>query len=222
MIVMACCGSNIQKRTTSAKMNIYQASIIHDLVDEGRLKYFFHCPKSIYPIRDVLGLTGNGIKTEPHIEARAENYCWNCYQSNVIKPLIENNEKYLFLMTNCRNSDVITPLGNHYRYVVGYIERETSGHNMDGGRFIRGKVNLIPFEDAMPIVQLGFKNSARLGYINKDKVKQILDHFKSCKNIYEDCISEITRLDPELKSCRMVVDHKNCPLINECRRLHPV
>ncbi len=218
---MACCGSNKRKFSISTKKNLYQAPITQELVDEGRLKYFFHCPRSKYPVRDVLGLTGNGIKTEPHIEAMAENYCWNCYQSNVIKPLIENNEKYLFLMTNCRNSDVTTPLGKHYRYVVGYIEREKSDYNMAGGRFIKGKVNLFPFEDAMPIVQLGFKNSARLGCINKDKVKLILDHYKNCKNIFVDCVREITRLDPGFRSCRMVIDHKNCPLINECRRLHP-
>lgn len=42
---------------------------LSDLRPEGRLQFFFHCPQSTFPIRDVVGK----CKKEPHIEKNAEN-----------------------------------------------------------------------------------------------------------------------------------------------------
>lgn len=58
------------------------------LDETGRLHFFFHCPHSYLPIRDVVGQK----KREPHIEKKAENYCVKCYQPNIVG-FLKSSEK---------------------------------------------------------------------------------------------------------------------------------
>ena len=193
------------------------------LNDTGRLQFFFHSPSSKLPIRDILNEQKQGHKTEPHIEIGAENYINCCYQGNNIKPFSNNNEKYLFLFTNCKSKQLNEYYGK--RYIVGYIEKEfrveCSGHCA-----VKGCVNIFSFEDSYPLSHLDLpgENKAthiRVKRIYKDDAQSILETFKGKRNIIKECIEEIKRLDElnriEDKTCKVLKGEK-CRFQTECLR----
>lgn len=189
---------------------------IDEELAEGRLQYFFHCPSSELPIRDVLNLQHMGHKTEPHIEIGAENYINCCYQSNNILPFLNSSkEKYLFLFTTCKSQN----LENYYdrRFIVGYIIKE--GFIEYNGHFaVRGTTKLYSFKDAYPLERL-FPNHKNIKYIrvkrlSHEETRKLLDHFKGKNNILQDCIEEIKRLDKNNKTCL----GEKCDYRQECLR----
>ncbi len=178
---------------------------------EGRLQFFFHCPLSELPIRDVLA-----HKTEPHIEIGAENYINCCYQPNNILPFLKSSkEKYLFLFTTCKSQS----LKNHYnkRFIVGYIIKEDF-IEYNGHFAVRGTTKLYSFKDAYPLERLflNHKNikNIRLKKLSHAETKKLLDHFKRKNNILQDCIEEIKRSDKNNKTCL----GKKCSYQQECLR----
>lgn len=93
---------------------------IPGMKEAGRLQFFYHCPKSPLPVRDVLGLPHDGCATEPHIEKCAENYCWPCDPKN-IQGFLKREEKYLFLFTTCRNERFYNK-----QFIVGFISKRAA------------------------------------------------------------------------------------------------
>ncbi len=198
-----------------------------DALEEiGRLQYFFHCPASKLPVRDVLNLHLQGHKTEPHIEIGAENYQNRCYYSNNILPHLKSAEKYLFLFTMCEN-----PLHRYYkrRVIVGYIEKSGSVYSPPAGKrpdryTVKGDVRIYSFDDAIPIDEppLNYSRYTRTHLVCEDDTRAILRHFSGRKDITEACVREIQRLDEQnpkaSKTCR-VLRGQSCPFQRtECRR----
>lgn len=186
------------------------------LLEKGRIQFFYHSPSSKLPIRDVLNEQREGNKTEPHIEIGAENYWACCYQRNNIIPFIKNNEKYLFLMTTCRNKE----LKEFYRkkFIVGYIVKQIIGQ-LNGPKFIKGDTYLFSFEDAIPIESLGWHYKLRgIKLVNEEETKAILDHFSNKTNILNSCVNEIRKLDKNNKTCLKISENKSCEFEKECLR----
>jgi hypothetical protein len=205
--VKAC--KNTNKKITTLEKNSTRKTILNE---NGRLQFFYHSPSSKLPIRDVLREQGQYYKTEPHIEIGAENYWTACYQKNNIVPFIRNNEKYLFLMTTCRNENLKPFFGR--KFIVGYIFMKLSGENIKGIYYVKGDTFLYSFNDAIPITELGYSKWTRVKLVDKRDAKKILNHFRNRKNILQDCIMEIKRLDKDNKTCR----RKECSFKTECLR----
>ena len=214
-------GSSILGVNMGCK-NIKRKSTICQLIDNrqnfneiGRLQYFYHSPSSAMPIRDVLNEQKQGHKKEPHIEIGAENYWVGCYQSNNIIPFIRNNEKYLFLMTTCRNMGLAQFYGK--KFIVGYILRRYTGKR-NGLHFVKGDTLLFSFEDAIPITELGYLKWTRTKLVNEKDTRIILNHFKKHKNILKNCITEIKRLDKDNITCLRIKEGFKCDYKDECLR----
>ena len=188
------------------------AIIIKPVLNVGRGQFFYHSPSSPLPIRDVLNEQNKGNKTEPHIEIGAENYWSSCLQSNNIRPLLENGEKYLFLMTTCRNKKL-----PHYgkRYIVGYIVNEEHGKNAKGNNvyFVKGKTYLYSFEDSYE-----YSIKIRTKRMDETETERILNHFNGRRNILRECIDEIKRVDKNSMTCLRVRDASTCKFAGECLR----
>ncbi|MGQ4875243.1 MAG: hypothetical protein ACP6IY_14345 [Promethearchaeia archaeon] len=192
--------------------------IFHNLKETGRIQFFYHSPSSKLPVRDVLNEQKYGHKTEPHIEIGAENYISSCYQSNNIIPFLKSPEKYLFLVTNCRDKE--------HKYfgkkcIVGYI-RKTNHVRASSKRFaVRGDIFIYSFDNSLPFKQLDYSENVRMKKVDENDTKMILNHFKDKENILLDCIKEIMRLDKknilDNKTCK-VLRGSNCDFQNECLR----
>lgn len=192
----------------------------NELIEKGRLQYFYHAPSSKLPVRDLLNEQGRGYKTEPHIEAGAENLWKPCFQSNNILPHISSQERYLFLMTTCRNRAVKSVYGQ--KSVVGYIDKKGWGaHTVDDQNisFVFGDVKLFGFENALPLSRLGYSSWTRVKLVDEDETQKILNHFKDLDNIVDACIEEINRLDPEANACYSQGGYE-CPFLEQCQRLN--
>ncbi len=185
-----------------------------NLNETGRLQYFYHSPSSLLPIRDVLNEQRQGYKKEPHIEIGAENYWASCYQNNNIKPFIKNKEKYLFLMTTCRNAK-LRQCGK--KVIVGYISRKLTEIH-EGRSFVKGDIFLYPFKDAIPIAKMGYSEHTTLKKVDEDHTKNILNHFKDKINIVSDCIKEIKAKDKDNRTCPRLSEGSECQYRNECSR----
>ncbi len=193
----------------------------------GRVQFFYHSPRSQYPIRDVTNVQGKGYKTEPHIEIGAENYWYPCYQCNNIRPFIRNEEKYLFLMTTCK-----FPLFPQFgkKLIVGYIVKQFWGisplsqkstcsrSTKKKNYFVKGDLFLYKFKDAIPISNLGFSNNSRMHLVNLSTTRRILSHFKTRKNVKLKCIAEIRRIDKNNETCLRLTKSYYCPLKSGCLR----
>lgn len=187
------------------------------LEERGRLQYFYHAPSSYLPIRDVLNEQGEGHKTEPHIEVGAENLWKACFQGNNIIPHIESPERYLFLMTTCRNHDFDV---YGVKSVVGYIDKKGWGINdVDGKKlhYVFGETYMFPFEHAIPITDLGYNNWSRIKLVDKKETIKILNRFESLDNILEQCVEEISRIDTESITCYAKQGY-SCSLEEQCIR----
>src|ERR1700675_4406211 len=115
----------------------------------GRLQFFYHCPQSALPIRDVIGKK----KKEPHIEKNAENYCVECYQNN-IQSFLKSPEKYLFLFTKCMSKEPALRKFYGQRLIVGYITKERwlprRGHYA-----VQGFTKVVPFQAGFNLSTFG-------------------------------------------------------------------
>lgn len=177
---VSCCHDDLMVRLT-------------DLEDTGRLQYFFHCPDSPLPIRDVVYKK----KTEPHIEIGAENWCSSCLPKN-IREFLKGPEKYLFLFTRCASG-----LHEGKYFVVGFIEKQDC-QPMCGEKetwyAVRGPTKVFSFNDGYPMP--GVRNARHLACcLNAAETASILKHFEDRRNILKDCIEEILRRDPAAHTC---------------------
>lgn len=174
---------------------------LEGLVETGMVKYFFHSPSSTLPIRDVLG-ENTTLKSEPHIEIQAENFLNPCYQIN-IKRFALSDSKYLFFVTKCQNRSL--PQYNK-QYIVGYLEKEEV-LKREKRLVVRGPTNFYTFDnsllvrDVFPWQSFDRPKLSHNAYVDKEKTRIILNHFKGKTNILMDCIEEIRRLDVNNLTC---------------------
>jgi hypothetical protein len=186
----------------------------NELEEKGRLKFFYHCPESELPIRNVTDNDKNGLKTEPHIEIGVENYLNRCYQ-DYLQDAIDNNEKYIFWMTTCRNSKL--PEYNERR-IIGYLVLQESKEIDEDRFYFKGKAHIFSFEDSIQVKDLGYFAKPRKQLVEEENSKKILDHFKDKKNIVKECVKEIKKMDPENKTCYRVTYDFDCKFKDECLR----
>lgn len=175
------------KRDAANRMPSLEAKLDH-LDETGRLHYFYHCPSSSLPIRDVLGEAGHGRKTEPYIEKRAENYYSACMQPN-IRGFLQSREKYLFLVTRC-----LTRSSEHKNKlcVVGYLVKGDYEERPGGFYAALGDMKLFSFDKAFPLADANFRQRRRI--LNSKKTDEILRHFRRARNILPECLDEVARL----------------------------
>lgn len=167
-----------------------------ELEEKGRLHFFYHSPSSKLPVRDILNQQGKGYKTEPYIEKSAENYCVECYPRN-IRGFLKSSEKYLFLLTTCRNDE-----WKHKGkiYVVGYIKKERCEVRPKGFYAVTGSLNLYSFDDAYCLGKSTAHNNPRqlAKKLSGRKTQQMLDDFEGKTNILGQCRTEVERLKKQL------------------------
>jgi len=226
------CKSSTQKEI---KSKINEVKFHPDnLVETGMIQYFYHSPSSKLPIRDVLNELKQGHKTEPHIEIGAENFLNPCYQPN-IKKFAHSKDKYLFLITTCRNKEINEVFGKNKtnQFIVGYIIKNRI-LKIDEKRYcIKGQTFIYSFHDSISVKDLFGKNFAqsenkgknlslmRDVFIDNQKTSDILIHFKNRTNILKKCIKGIIELDQrnpnDKKTCR-VLRGLECDFKEECMR----
>jgi hypothetical protein len=179
------CGRKARRKTHSLFFNFT------DIVETGRLHYFYHSPSSDLPIRDVLGEQGEGRKTEPHLERSAENYCWPCWQSNIVS-FLKGNQKYLFLFTKYARKG-----GKHEgkRYIVGYIRKERC---IDRGSFwaVAGETKVYSFDHALALSEVSRARNARHVHrvLTASQTARVLESFKGKPNILAACLKQLSDL----------------------------
>lgn len=178
-----------QRRTEELK-GLEREFQMTNLKRKGRLQFFFHCPKSLLPIRDVVGRK----KKEPHIEENAENYCKKCYQNNIIG-FLKSREKYLFLFTRCASRESALRKFHGERLIVGYITKERWLPRNDYHHFaVQGFTKIVPFEDAFPLSRFGPRaRHWRMKTFDERETAIIFEHLAAAKNIRAECIREINR-----------------------------
>jgi len=179
------CGRKARRETRSPSFNFT------DLDKTGGLHYFYHSPSSNLPIRDVLGEQGKERKTEPHLERSAENYCYPCWQSNIVS-FLKGNQKYLFLFTRCATKGSKHEGG---RYIVGYILKEKC---IDRGSFwaVAGKTKVYSFDDAFHLSEVSRAKNARHArrVLTESQTARILESFKGKPNILAACLKQLSDL----------------------------
>ncbi len=162
--------------------------------ETGRLQFFFHCPDSELPIRDILDRQHHGCKTEPHIEKCAENYCSTCDPLNIVG-FLKSEEKYLCLFTTCQN-----PQRKNRRLVVGYIEKQSAFlHRRHGESWwsVQGPTKLVSFDDAYVLdrsVGGPHYGAIRHRKLDEYQTSKVLARLKDGRNILSKCVTEIRSL----------------------------
>jgi hypothetical protein len=177
------------QRRRDRPTNLEQEFRVTGLNPAGRLQFFYHCPQSALPIRDVIGKK----KKEPHIEKNAENYCVECYQNN-IQSFLKSPEKYLFLFTKCVSKEPALRKFYGQRLIVGYITKERwlprRGHYA-----VQGFTKVVPFQAAFNLSKFGPRaRHWRVRKFDERETSVIWEHLRSAKNIRTECIYEIERL----------------------------
>lgn len=167
-----------------------------ELKEKGRTQFFHHSPDSVLPVRDIVR-RGN---TEPYIEyglergindddiIGAENFCSSCVPHAIASYLV-TDEKYLFLVTNPWHKKI-------GEQIVGYLRKEDFADRGDHYAVI-GSVRLYAFEDAYPTADLPKKVQRSEVTIGRETTEEILNHFKSKKEITVQCVEEVQRLHGE-------------------------
>jgi hypothetical protein len=162
--------------------------------ETARLQFFFHCPDSPLPIRDVSDRQRKGCKTEPHIEKCAENYCWPCDPTNILG-FLKREGRYLFLFTTCRH-----PQHGDKRFIVGYIKKQAAffcrGHGLNWW-CVQGPMKLVSFDDAYALdrsVGGPHYSAIRRGKLDETQTAKVLSKLKKGRNILGKCIAEIKKL----------------------------
>lgn len=195
------CKRGTQTEQTQLGINL------HDLDETGRLHYFYHSPSSVFPVRDVLNEQGEGYKTEPYLEKQAENYCNSCMQSN-IKSFLQSRERYLFLVTKCKNKK----LSRHFRklYVVGWLIKQKYEFRPGGFYAVSGRTKLYRFDDAyeLPPPPDNFRHFKRVQ--NHRQTMDILDYFNGKTNIFGDSLNEVRNLQRRLPLATKKKQSKEC------------
>jgi hypothetical protein len=196
------------------------------LKEKGRIQYFYHSSFSTLPVRDVCNGQGEGWKTEPHIEIGAENYVGPCRPTNIIAHLNHDDEKYLFLVTTCRNKSM--PEYDGKSYFVGYVEKSEELVTQDVRRALKGKAFLFPFEKSVPYSTI-FQHFAPIGLVDEALTKTLLKLLPKAPEhdrlaFLQDCVEEIKQLDErnkkDKKTC-LVLRGKDCSFRSECLRWNP-
>lgn len=199
-----------------------------DFPEKGRIQYFYHSPLSELPVRDVTNKQGKGHKTEPHIEIGVENYLAECYQPSIRK-FARNDERYLFLVTTCRNEKINEKLGENKtnQFIIGYIVKEkvcVIYHDKGRHMCVGGKTCIYSFDDSILVKDLfgwNFSRSELLSdkkrIVDCDKTKDILQHFSGKQDIRKDCVKEIKRLDENNQTC-LKSGECECEFQKECLR----
>jgi|SRR5579864_5642530 len=180
------CGSHARKRLINRNC---PAVDLKSLTETGRLQFFYHSPSSKLPIRDVLNEQHQGYKTEPHLEASAENYCTPCLQPN-IRGFINCREKYLFLFTTRRD-----PEGDGARYIVGYLQKKKcllrrKKEKDEPFLAVQGPLKLVSFADAFPLREIVSPKIRGGKRLNEAPTARLVNHFRSKKNLLRACLNE--------------------------------
>jgi hypothetical protein len=188
---------------------------------KGRVQSVITSTESPWAVRNVIG-GERGLKTEPHLEAglglASENLLKFCYQSN-IRSFIKSDERYLFLLTVCRNPDFPNLFGK--RLITGFIDKRGYGYRFnDKGEkrwFVFGDSYVVGFPDAVPVTELGYNSYIRVQKIDEERSARILERFSKVPNTVDHYIQEIERLDPKGSTC-VLTQGKPCLFEESCIR----
>lgn len=168
-----------------------------DFEDLGYTQFFYTQKDSNLPIRDVMNTHNKGFKTEPFIEMKAENFCSKCYQTNINSFTKKLDRRYLFLITNTRDSVVEDEFGRK-RWIVGYIEKQR-GLALNGRTAVQGPIKLVSFEDAVGLDEInadtGFRSNKKL---DEDQTNKLIDKLEDAENIYDQCLEEVKRMEKKI------------------------
>lgn len=173
-----------------------------ELGDEGYTQFFHHHENSILPVRDVTATTGNGPKTEPCIERKAENYCDTCLQHVLQSFARDPSRRYLFLFTRCRNEE----LQDHYweQYIVGYIDKrhalriDDPRHPENSWIASQGPMKLVSFDDGFPLRWIDRPELPQFKNLIEKQTLRVLNHLSQAENIYHECLQRIEELEDEV------------------------
>ena len=185
------CGHVSRRRRSKSEDSDFQ---IPGTKETGRLHFFYHCPCSQLPVRDVLGIQGHGRKTEPYIEKCAENYCQECVQKNIVG-FLKSKEKCLFLFTTCRNTSFYNK-----RFIVGYIRKDRARLRRGYGRkwwSVQGIIKIVAFDEAYLLDRLvgGLHyKTLRRERLNQGQTARVFAKLGKGRNIVDKCKAEIKRL----------------------------
>jgi hypothetical protein len=154
---------------------------------KGQIQYYFSDKNSLLPVRDVINSQKKGFKTEPHFENGSENFLKKCMQSNIVK-VINNDVKYLFLLTRCMNKKL-----PYYKnqYIVGFIKINNILHinkNDNKWKSVQGDIKIVNWNNAIPVLDYYTKNFDRprigiYGKFDNIMVNEFLNWFKNKKDI---------------------------------------
>ncbi len=159
------------------------------------------------------------------MEIGAENFCIECYQSNIRK-FAEKKLRYLFLITTCRNEEVNKALKKRYgpgtkQFIVGFIDVREN-FPIEGRIYVKGPTYIYSFEDSIlvkPLFEFNFdrpklKNNP---FVDETQTEKILNHFLvgEKRDITHECIEEIGKKDKGNKTCKF---GDECKLRKDCHR----
>ena len=201
-------STHIKKRLVIGKEDVDKEK----LKEKGRIHYFYHSPSSTLPIRDVRNEQCQGHKTEPHIEIGAENYVGPCRPTNIVAHLKHDDEKYLFLVTTCRNRNM-KECGKPY--VIGYIEKSEKLIINSKRQAVKGRIVIFPFEESVPYYDI-FSHFTPVRLVDERKTREILAKFPALNEqrrnaLLQACIKEIKKLDKDNKKSK-----KTCLVLRGC------
>ena len=198
-------------RTNGSPTICRQNQRLGELLEIGRLQFFYHSPSSSLPVRDVQGEQGHGKKKEPHIEKSAENYCRRCDQPN-LRGFLRHREKYLFLCTKCMNKGM-PQYGS--LFIAGYILAERCERRPTAaasGRLgfcaVIGTTKLFSFEHSYPLQSANFRCEDKRR--DAAQTRRILDHFRGKKNVLNECLEELKRLKGQLLNGEAKRESRRC------------
>jgi len=191
-------------------VEIVREYLPEELGQQARAQYFYHSSGNDLPVRDVTDTQGEGKKVEPCIERKAENYCTNCIQWNISSFAGDTDERYLFLFTRCRNSDLDEDGDQHY---IGYIDKRRV-LNINGRTAVQGPIKLVSFEDACPLELVGSPNTRNQKRLNEEQTEKVLEYLSGATNIYCECVEEVERLEKKVGRPRLW-EEKSVPVPDE-------
>lgn len=158
--------------------------------ERGYLQFYYHSKEVPLPVRDVTNTQGAGWKTEPCIERKAENYCSDCYQTNV-NSFAGQDRRYMFLYTTCRH-DGIPQDGD--RFISAFIEKERV-LRIDGRTVVQGPMKIVPFSDACPLEEVAPRNLRGAKKLDREQTRRVMEYLDDAPNIYEECVEVVEELE---------------------------
>ena len=173
-----------------------------ELGSRGRAQFFFHHRGNDLPVRDVTNTQGEGDKVEPCIERKAENYCSKCIQGNISSFTEDSSERYLFLFTRVRNSELQQ---DGEQFYIGYIDKRRK-LDIDGRTAVQGSIKLVSFEDACPLSLVGSPDTRNQKRLNEEQTQEVLAYLNDAENIYDECVEEVERLEKRVGRPRLWED----------------